>query len=75
MKQKFSELDVFVQLDNKHADAAFLVLSDGCTVSKVSIDTCVSEIGACFFKELDRLATGSHVRIMVLTEEREVSDD
>ena len=75
MKQKFSELDVFIQLDNKFADAACLVLYEGRDVSKMSMPLCVEKISSCLLKEFARVPKGSHLRIMVLTDESEVRYD
>lgn len=75
MKQKFSELDVFIQLDNKFDDGACLVLYEGRDVSKMSINLCVEKIGSCLLKEFARVPKDTHIRIMVLTEESEVSYD
>lgn len=75
MKQKFSEIEIYKQLDSIHAEAACIVKLEGYEVAKMSIDLCVSKIGACLVKEFDRVPKGSYLRVMVLTEEREVSND
>jgi hypothetical protein len=75
MKKKFSELEIFKQLNNKHADAACIVSLEEYEVTTMSFDLCVSKIGSCLVKEFDRVSIGSCLRIMVLTEEREVRND
>ena len=75
MKKKFSEITIHKQLDNQIASAACIVELEGCAPSTMSFPICVSKIGNCLIKEYSRVPIGSSIRIMVLTEEREVSND
>lgn len=74
MKKKFSEITIHKQLDNLLAMGACLVELEGFAPSVMSFPLCVSKIDACLVKEFSRLPIGSSLRIMVLTEEREVSN-
>lgn len=75
MKKKFSEITIHKQLDNQLAMGACLVELVGCAPSVMSFPLCVSKIDACLVKEFSRVPIGSSLRIMVLTEEREVSNE
>lgn len=75
MKKKFSEITIHKQLNFQHAMGACLVELEGCEPSVMSYPLCVSKIVACLSKEFIRVPIGSSLRIMVLTEEREVSND
>lgn len=75
MKKNFSEITIHKQVDNMAAMAACLVELERCAPSTMSFSLCVSKINACFVKEFSRLPIGSSLRIMVLTEEREVCHD
>lgn len=75
MKKKFSEITIHKQLDNQHAMGACLVELESVEPSVMSFPLCVSKIGSCLVKEFNRVPIGSSLRIMVLTEEREVRND
>lgn len=75
MKKKFSEITIHKQLDNQIASAACLIELEGCEPSTMSFPLCVSKLGNCLIKEFTRVPIGSSLRIMVLTEEREVRND
>ena len=75
MKQKFSELTIHKQLENQHADGACIIALEGHELSMMSFPLCVEKIGSCLVKEFNRVPIGSSLRIMVLTEEREVKND
>ena len=75
MKKKFSEITIHKVLDKQHAMGACLVELEGCEPSMMSSSRCVLLLNSCIINELNRVPIGSSVRIMVLTEEREVSND
>lgn len=75
MKKKFSEITINKQLDNQNALGACLIELEGVEPSVMSFNICVSKIGSCLVKEFNRVPIGSSLRIMVLTEEREVRND
>lgn len=75
MKKKFSEITIHKQLKNQGANGACLIELEGCEPSTMSFLLCEAKITSCLFKEFNRLPVGSTLRIMVLTEEREVKND
>lgn len=75
MKKKFSEITIHKQLENHRAAGACLIELEGCAPSTMSFQICQAKISTCLFTEFDRLPVGSTLRIMVLTEEREVRND
>lgn len=75
MKKKFSEITIHKQLDNIRAMGSCLIELEGCEPSTMSFSICESKITTCLYTEFNRLPVGSTMRIMVLTEEREVSND
>lgn len=75
MKKKFSEITIHKQLDNQRAIGACLIELENCAPSTMSFPVCEAKIAACLFTEFNRLPVGSTLRIMVLTEEREVRND
>lgn len=75
MKKKFSELTIHKQLDKHSAMGACLIEIENCAPCTMSFQLCQAKIATCLFTEFDRLTVGSSLRIMVLTEEREVKND
>lgn len=75
MKKKFSEITIHKQLENQRAAGACIIELEDCAPSTMSFPVCNAKIADCLFTEFNRLPIGSSIRIMVLTEEREVNDD
>lgn len=75
MKQKFSEITIHKQLDKVLADAACLIELENCAPSTMSFPAFSAKLQSCLFKEFNKVPIGSSLRIMILTEEREVRND
>lgn len=75
MKKKFSEITLHKQVDNTYAAGGCIIELEGCSPSLMSFSLFGEKINKCITKEFNRLPVGSSLRIMVLTEEREVNHD
>ena len=75
MKKKFSEITIHKQLDSEFADGGCIVELENYAPSTMAFHICRAKLQSCIIKEFNRLPVGSTLRIMVLTEEREVKND
>lgn len=75
MKKNFSEITIHKQLECEFADGGCIVELESCEPSAMAFHICRAKLQACIIREFKRLPVGSSIRIMVLTEEREVKND
>lgn len=75
MKRQFSEITIHKQLDNPRAIGACVVELEGHEPTTMAFPVCEAKIAAGLFTEFNRIPIGSSLRIMVLTQEREVQND
>lgn len=75
MKRSFDEMTIHKMRQNKWSDIACLVERQGKNVDTFPVHELEQKALACLRKEFERLPIGSSMRIMVLVQEREVSND
>ena len=75
MKKKFSEITLHKQVDNVYAQGGCIIELESCDPTIMSFHLFREKIHECLTKEFNRVPIGSSLRIMVLTEEREVKND
>lgn len=75
MKKKFSEITIHKQLEKASAKVSCFVEIEDYNPVSLSFDETMAKIQLSFYKEFARIPVGSSLRIMVLTQEREVHND
>ena len=75
MKRKFDEMTIHKMRQNPWSDIACLVERQGREVATFPVAELEQKALKCLRREFESLPIGSSIRIMVLVQEREVSND